>query len=195
MIRLIPRELLSALARKGRIEIIRTLRSFPDRDFTINELARTAGIPVMTAWRATSELRKVGILRTRRLGNSIIVSIVEDPHKLRMLRLISDTDPQRTSALLYAKSLGERSWLRECKLFGSVGRGEHAPGEEVDVAVIYDDAVISENEVRAAAKQTAERVKAETNVTIVPLCIPESEMGRRGGLASELRERETIWKR
>ncbi|MGQ9587492.1 MAG: winged helix-turn-helix domain-containing protein [Thermoplasmata archaeon] len=192
---MISRELLGALARKGRIEIIRTLRSFPGRDFTINELARTARIPAMTAWRATRELKEIGFLRARKVGNSTIVSIVDDPHRLRMLRLIPDTDPQRTSAILYANTLAQHPWLRECRLFGTVGRGEHAPGEEVDVAVVYDDGAVSESEVKMASRQTAEQVKIETNITVVPLCIPQSEMGRRGGLAAELRERETIWKR
>jgi hypothetical protein len=35
----------------------------------------------------------------------------------------------------------------------------------------------------------------ETNVTIVPFCIALREMGRKGGLASELRDKEVIWGR
>jgi len=47
----------------------------------------------------------------------------------------------------------------------------------------------------AAAAGVAEAVRLRTNVTIVPLCVSSKEMGRRGGLASELRDKETIWAR
>lgn len=192
---MMSREFLSVLARTGRVEIIRTLKSYPDKDFTINELARTAKIPVMTSWRAVKELKKIGLVRTRKVGNAISVALVDDREKLRVLRLIPETDPQRTAALKFAEVLGGNPWLRECRLFGSVGRGEHTPGEEVDVAVVYDDSQGTEADAKSVAVDVAGRIKVETNVTIVPFCIALKEMARKGGLAGELRDKETIWKR
>ncbi len=192
---MISRDLLEALARKGRIELIRTLKSFPDRDFTINELSRTARLPVMTTWRAVKELKKLGVVRTRKIGNSISVAITDDRDKLRTLRVIPDTDPQRAAARHYVEVLSREAWMSEARLFGSIGRGEHAPGDEVDVAIVFDDGLVSEQEAKAKAMETAQVVKSETNVTIVPLCVPLKEMGRKGGLAAELRDKESIWRR
>lgn len=192
---MISREFLSILARRGRIEIVRTLRSYTDRDFTINELARTSKVPVMTTWRAVKDLKGIGIIKTRKVGNALSISITEDKENLRTLRLIPDTDPQRVAAKLYAAALAENLWLHECKLFGNIGRGEHAPGEEVDIAVVYDDRSISEDEANVASSTLADRIRTETNVTIVPLCIALKDMSRRGGLAGELRDKETIWAR
>ncbi len=93
-------ELITTLAKKGRIDIIRTLKAFPGRDFTINELAKVSKVPTMTAWRAVKDLKKAGLARTRRFGNAISVSITEDREKLRSLRLVPDTDPQRSAARL-----------------------------------------------------------------------------------------------
>ena len=193
MIDLISRELLRILARKGRVEVIRTLKAFPDNDFSINELARVAKVPTMTAWRSVKELKQAGLLKTRRVGNAVSVRISDDREKQRTLRLIPDTDPQRAGAGQFAKLLGKNHWLKECRLFGSIGRGEHSPGEEVDVAVVYDDGIIAEVDARAAACVIAEAIKAETNVTIAPLFVPNREMTRKGGLASELRDKEVIW--
>lgn len=195
MTELISRDLLVTLARKGRIELIRTLKSFPDRDFTINELSRTAKLPVMTTWRAVKELKKLGIVRTRKIGNSISVVITDDRDKLRTLRLIPDTDPQRAAARQYVQMLGKEAWLSEARLFGSIGRGEHAPGDEVDIAIVYDEDLVSEQEAKAKASEAAQSIRTETNVTIVPLCVPLKDMSRKGGLASELREKESIWSR
>jgi len=190
---MLSKEILEILAKSGRIDLIRTLRAYPDRDFTINELSRTAKVPTMTAWRAVRELKKAGFIRTRKVGNALSLKITDDRERLRTLRLIPETDPQRGAALSFASRLGEKPWLRECRLFGSIGRGEHAPGEEVDVAVVYDDASISEIEAREAASELTKAVLAETNVAIVPSIIARKEMGRKGGLAAELRDKEVIW--
>jgi predicted nucleotidyltransferase len=188
-------ELIGILARKGRIDIIRTLKAFPDRDFTINELARISKIPAMTTWRSVKDLKKAGMVKTRRFGNAIGVSITEDREKLRVLKLVPETDPQRSAARLFATRLSQRAWTSEFRLFGSIGRGEHSPGEEVDVAVVYDDDQISEADAKSEASFAADEVKSETNVTIMPLCIAKKDMARKGGLAAELRDREVIWRR
>lgn len=192
---MLSRGTIEILARRGRIDIIRTLKSYPERDFTINELAKTAKVPTMTAWRAVRELRKSGFVRTRRVGNALSVKITDDREKLRVLRLIPETDPQRTAALSFASKLGHNPWLVECRLFGSIGRGEHSPGDEVDVAVVYDDTATSEEAAKAAGADLAKAIGTETNVTIVPFTVALKEMGRKGGLAAELRDKEVIYKR
>jgi len=195
MITVISRDILCTLARRGRIEIIRTLKSYPARDFTINELARAARIPTMTAWRAVAELKSAGFVRARKVGNATVVSITEDRDRLRTLRLIPETDPQRVAAVAFAERLAEHAWVSECRLFGSIGRGEHAPGEEVDVAVVFRDDEVSEEIARTKARDLAETIRLETNVVIVPMCVPSKEMSRRGGLAAELRDKEIVFRR
>lgn len=195
MIHVLSVDFLKTLAKRGRVEVIRTLKAYSDRDFTINELAKAAKIPTMTAWRAVKDLKKVGLVRTRKVGNATSVSITDDKDRLRTLRLIPETDPQRMAARLFAGKLAENGWLEECKLFGTVGRGEHSPGEEVDVAVVYDDSKVTEADAKEASTSVAGSLKSETNVTIVPLCIAQKDMARRGGLGSELRDKESIWRR
>lgn len=192
---MLSRELLEILAGRGRIEIIRTLKAFPERDFSINEIARASRIPPMTAWRSVNELKKSGLIRTRRVGNATCVRLTEDKDKLRALRLIPDTDPQRVAARLYSERLSNHSWLKECRLFGSIGRGEHSPGEEVDLAVIFDESITTESEVKTASAEIALQIREETNVAIAPLFVPQKDMARKGGLAAELRDKETIWER
>lgn len=188
-------ETIRILARRGRIELLRTLRAYPDRDFTVNELARFSGIAPMTTWRAVAELKRAGFVRTRRVGNAMIVRITEDRDALRILRLVPEADPQRSAAKAFAELLRELPWPRECRLFGSISRGEHAPGDEVDVAVVYDDSMVSELEARKTTSEIAQRVKADTNVTIVPLCVAARDMARKGGIAAELRDKEIVWQR
>lgn len=190
----LSRDLIEVLAKSGRIEVLRTLKAYHDRQFTVNELARTAGAPPMTTWRAVKELKAAGLVRTRKVGNSLAVSLTDDPAALRVLKAVPDTDPQRAAARSFATGLADRPWLVECKLFGTVGRGDHRPGEEVDVAVVYDDGTPEET-AREESARVAEEVLKATNVKVVPLCVARSEMGRRGGLGSELRDKETIWER
>jgi len=192
---MISAELIGILAKKGRIELIRTLKAYPDRDFTINELAKVSGVPTMTTWRAVKELKKSGFLKTRKVGNAVSVAITDDREKLRTIRLVPETDPQRSAAILFARRLGQNEWVDECRLFGNIGRGEHAPGDDVDVAVIYSDTSMSADQAKEKASEFALEVKSETNVSVVPLCISSKDMSRRGGLASELRDKEIIFRR
>lgn len=192
---MIDQELLAVLARRGRIELIRTLKSFHDRDFTINELSRVSGIPTMTTWRAVNEFKALGIVKVRKVGNARAVKITRDQGKLRILRLIGDTDPQKAAAKEFASGVSELGWGVQCRLFGPIGRGEHLPGEEVDIAVVFDDQAVSEHEAKAAALAIASEIRKETNVTIAPLCISVRDMGRKGGIAGELRDKEIIWSR
>lgn len=195
MIHVIPRDILAILAKKGRIELIRTLKAYPEKDFTINELARLARVPVMTAWRGVKDLRKAGIVKGRRIGNAISVSITDDRELLKMLKLIPETDPQRSAAIDFSRRIGESGWVDECKLFGTVGKGIHAPGEEVDVAVFYDEGAVTEEQARSSVESLASEIRKETNVSVVPLLIARKDRSRRGGLAGELSDKETIWAR
>lgn len=188
-------DLLKVLAAKGRVEILRTLRAFPEEEFTINGIARAANVPVMTTWRATKDLRAVGLVRTRKVGNATVVSLTSDAEKLRVLRVLPETDPHRDAARMFAHEVSSNPWAEECRLFGTIARGEHVPGEEVDVAVVYDGEEAEEGIVRASVEDIANSVRAGTNVTIAPLCIEKKEMGRRGGLAAELRDKEILWRR
>ena len=187
------RELLKLLAMRGRVEIIRALKSFPDRDFTINELARVSGVPVMTTWRAVGDLGRMGIVKAKKVGNARAVRITRDDELLRMLRLVEDTDPQKAAAKAFASRISSQTWGVECRLFGSISRGEHLPGEEVDIAVVFDETRASEQEAKSSTQAIAREIKDETNVSVVPLCISVREMARKGGLASELRDKEVIW--
>ncbi|MEM3049859.1 MAG: hypothetical protein QXT42_03945 [Thermoplasmata archaeon] len=65
----------------------------------------------------------------------------------------------------------------------------------MDVAVVYDDSMVSELEARKATSEIAQRIKADTNVTIVPLCVAARDMARKGGIAAELRDKEIVWQR
>jgi predicted nucleotidyltransferase len=192
---MMDQELLVILARRGRIDIVRTLKSFPDRDFSINELARASGVPTMTTWRAVNELKGAKVIKVRKIGNVRSVRITSDGSKLKMLRLVEETDPQKASARMFAHQISKNDWATECRLFGSIGRGEHIPGEEVDIAVVYDERLATEETVKEVVAQVARRLHEETNVTVVPLCVSMKDMARRGGLAAELRDKETVWAR
>jgi len=187
------RQLLEALAKSGRIEIVRTLKAQHDRSYTINELSRASGVPVMTTWRAVKELKVVGLVKTRKIGNAIAVTLSEDRELNRILKLLPEADPHRAVAEAFSRELSLNDWLVECKLFGAVGRGEHGPGEDVDVAVVYDDTKVSENEVQDMTAATAEKMKERSGMTVVPLCVSAKQMSKKGGFASELRDKETIW--
>lgn len=187
--------LISALARSGRIDIIRTLKQYPERHFSINELARTSRIPVMTCWRAVKELQEQGLVDIEEISNSKIISLISTPDLNRLLRQIPDSDPHRYAGMQFSKNLQNVPGILEARLFGRVAKGDHTPDSEVDIAVVYDDITISREDVAAHIDRIAKEIQMLTGVDISPHLIRKDHLDQGRGFAAELRDKETIWKR
>jgi len=188
-------EQISALARRGRIDIIRTLRQYPDRNFSINELAKVSRIPVMTCWRAVRELTGIGLLKVRKIANSSIVSLNITPELMRLLRQISDSDPHRYAALMFARQIGRLPGIVEARLFGRVAKGDHTPESEADIAVIFEHIKISQEDASAHADRIAKEVESLTGTRISPHLVRKDHLDQGRGFAAELRDKESLWRR
>ncbi len=123
----------------GSRQMLETLLRFPKRQFTINELAREAGVPFASAWRLVRRWEPAGIIETGRVGKSVTVKL----HKSEFLDVVASlleisVSPQAFTANALGDVLaGERS-IKEAYLFGSVARGEEKLTSDVDVALLAE---------------------------------------------------------
>lgn len=74
MIQISP-PLLQSLGKRGRLKVLDILVKYPGRAFTINELAREAGVPAMTCWRTVREFGSLGIVRIDTIGKAFAVRL------------------------------------------------------------------------------------------------------------------------
>lgn len=187
--------LISALARRGRIDIIRTLRQNPNRKLSINDLSRASRVPIMTCWRATKELEQLELLEIERVANSSIVTLRMTGDLMRFLRQIPDSDPHRYAAIQFSQRMEEVPGISQTRLFGKVAKGDHAADSEADIAVVYDHMMISSEDATAHIARIAHEIESTTGTRVVPHLVRMDHLEQGRGFAAELRDKEILWKR
>jgi DNA-binding Lrp family transcriptional regulator len=130
-------EALQLVKYAGSRRVLETLLKFPERRFTINELAREAGVPFASTWRLVKRWEPAGIIETGRVGKSITVKLHESEYLDSIASLLKiSTTPQAFTARALKDLLAKEKEVREAYLFGSVARREERPESDIDVALL-----------------------------------------------------------
>jgi hypothetical protein len=157
------------LGKAGRVETLDFFLAHPRRRLTINELARTAKLPVATAWRAVQDLSDLGLVLVDRIGNAAIVRLNEGSPATRALQALEVPDPQ-TMAFESFREHVRRSVPRvTVSLFGSVDRGDAKPSSDVDAHVVYGHSGHSKRTVEDACASACVKVLDEYRIVVSPL--------------------------
>jgi len=122
---------------KGSKQLFEVLFKYPKREFSINELAKTAGVPFASAWRAVRRFEKAGVVETGKLGGSVVVRFHDSEFTgliARMLRL--SVSPQAFTVKKLKELLGKSPFVKEAFLFGSVARHQEKLQSDIDVAIL-----------------------------------------------------------
>lgn len=79
---------LSTLARRGAVEVLTALLREPNREFAVRELADEVGVPAMSCSRILRDLHALRVVRRRRVGRALAVSLeTESPTTDFLVRL------------------------------------------------------------------------------------------------------------
>jgi predicted nucleotidyltransferase len=119
--------------------MLETLLAFPKRQFTINELAKEAGVPFASAWRLVKRWEPAGILETGRVGKSVTVRLHKSEYLDSIVSLLKiSTTPQAFTANALKGVLAKEKGVKEAWLFGSVAKGEEKRASDIDVALLVE---------------------------------------------------------
>jgi DNA-binding Lrp family transcriptional regulator len=121
----------------GSRQLLERLLKFPERRFTINELAKESGVPFASAWRLVKRWEPAGIIETGRVGKSVTVKL----HKSEYLDLVASllkisVSPQAFTVRALKEMLEKENGVKEAYLFGSVARGEEKLASDIDVTLL-----------------------------------------------------------
>lgn len=161
---------MNALLQAGRIPILLALREGRPRR-SINELARNAGVPVATCWRAVQDLKHLGLVLIEKHGNVSLVSLNPSSPAVPRLLALQIPDPHRMAFESFERRLLRRLPKLRVRLFGSVARGQHSPESDVDVLVEYQGAGYPRRLVERAAFDCVEEVTDEFLIAVVPMIV------------------------
>jgi predicted nucleotidyltransferase len=124
------------LSRKGSGKLLSTLLKSQKRKFSINELAKEAGVPFGSAWNILQEWERFKVVEMERIGRTNAVSLGGGPHLEAAKKLLSiEVSPQRASLDGIASFLADKG-VKSAFLFGSVAEGREIAESDVDIALV-----------------------------------------------------------
>jgi predicted nucleotidyltransferase len=156
--------LLPLLRSRLQAELLTLVLLSPGREWTLTELARRVGASVSSAQREVARSEQAGVIASRRLGNTRLVSVADSPLTVPLTELLLRSFGPRQ---VLAEELAGVNGIEAVYLFGSwaaryAGEEGRAPAD-LDVLVIgHPDRDVLDD----AAQRAGARLAREVNVTI-----------------------------
>ncbi|MCI0504413.1 nucleotidyltransferase domain-containing protein [Candidatus Micrarchaeota archaeon] len=130
-------EAIQLIKYKGSRKLLETLVKYPKRQFTINELAKEAGVPFASAWRLVRKWEPAGIIETGKVGKSVTIKLHKSEYLDSVLSLLKiSMSPQAFTVRALRDLLAKESSVKEAYLFGSVATGKEKPMSDIDIALL-----------------------------------------------------------
>jgi predicted nucleotidyltransferase len=179
------------LKRRGIVEV---LLRYPDREFTINELSRLAGVPYASAWRFVKGCEESGIVFLKRIGNYNVCRLNPGSPFLKDIEnaLKSRPTPQKAVMESLIREIRKIGDIERLVLFGSVSRNEERPGSDVDVALIVKKKTAA---TKNAVTDIVDKVMEKSRMNIVPIILTERDVEGKGQFSEEVRKGVVLYER
>src|SRR3989338_2031217 len=130
-------EAFELLTYNGARQLFETLRYYPKRQFSINELAKTAKLPFTTTWKLIQKFERAQIVDVVLIGKSRAVQYKErSPFSQLILKILAlSKSPQALSIPELKRLLRAKEEIARAYLFGSVARNQEKLESDVDIAL------------------------------------------------------------
>jgi predicted nucleotidyltransferase len=156
--------LLPLLRSRLQAELLAVVLLTPKREWTLTELADRAGSSLSSAQREMARAEQAGVVASRRLGSTRLVTAAESPLTGPLTELLLRSFGPRQ---VVAEELSGMAGIESAFLFGSwaawcAGRPGRAPAD-IDLLIIGDP---DRDELDEAAQRAGARLAREVNVTI-----------------------------
>lgn len=125
------------LSYTGARELFKTLRAYPKRQFTINELSKTASLPFTTTWKLVQKFELAQIVEVSTIGKSRAVRYKKSPYSETISGILKmSASPQALALPELKRVLKAKEGIREAYLFGSVALKKEKLESDIDIAML-----------------------------------------------------------
>jgi len=132
-------EAFELLKYKGAKVLFETLVKFKGRQFTINELGKTAKLPFTTTWKLLRKFEASGIVDTHLIGKSRVVNYKENEFSKLLKKILKlSKSPQQLSLKELKRILKGKKQINAAYLFGSVAIGKEKLESDIDIALLIN---------------------------------------------------------
>ncbi|MFH0817634.1 MAG: nucleotidyltransferase domain-containing protein [Candidatus Micrarchaeota archaeon] len=168
------------LSYAGARELFKTLCAYPKRQFTINELSKTAHLPFTTTWKLVQKFEPAQIIEVATIGKSRAVKYKESPYSKLVSDILKMSVSQQTLALPELKRiLRTKEGIQEAYLFGSVALKKEKLESDIDIAML------TKNKIDASSLIST--IYEKYGVKVVPL-----EFASKGEFEDFLRDKKKV---
>jgi predicted nucleotidyltransferase len=159
-----PPALLPLLRSRQQADLLTLVLLAPGREWSLTELAGRTGASVSSAQREMARAQDAGVVSSRRVGNTRLVTAADSPLTGPLTELLLRSFGPRQ---VLAEELAGQPGIEEAFLFGSwAARYSGQPGPppvDIDVLVIGNP---DRDDLDEAAQRAGSRLAREVNVTI-----------------------------
>lgn len=174
-------------------QVVRLFLKYPNRNFTILEIAKETHIPYATTWRHIQRLDKSGLLSIEKIGEYNVCRLNKKSPLVEKIKAFLELElsPHRLAVEEFIKKAKKIRAIEKIILFGSVARGEEKLTSDVDIALIgrkdknIDDKIID----------ITNEVLEKTRIKIVPILLTKKEVKKETPLSQELNKGEVLYER
>jgi len=163
------------IGKKSKIKILRLLMSDDDRDYCLDDIAKSTGMSCGTIYPSLNELLETRIIIQRKAGRSILYKINKNHILFNKIKELIDMEQK--SLINVAEEFVHRlpkDHVGAIVLFGSVARGEFTEKSDVDIVVVYKDER-AKDEVRSLV----DSMVSSYDVHVVPVFLIQKEIQDR----------------
>jgi predicted nucleotidyltransferase len=160
------------LGSKAKIKILREICKNPNREYTVDDISRTVGIPYGTAHPAVHGLIQTKILNSKKSGHSTLVSLNHSHVLAQDLRTLLKKEGYAYKGIAkeFAKNVSKTK-IRNIILFGSVARGEVLDHGDIDILIIHKSGFQ-----KHGVEQTIRELMERFDVLISPIYISDHDI-------------------
>lgn len=159
-----PPALLPLLRSRLQADLLTLVLLAPGREWSLTELAGRTGASVSSAQREMARAQDAGVVSSRRVGNTRLVTVADSPLTEPLTELLLRSFGPRQ---VLAEELAGQPGIEEAFLFGSwAARYSGQPGPapvDIDVLVIGNP---DRDDLDEAGQRAGSRLAREVNVTI-----------------------------
>jgi predicted nucleotidyltransferase len=135
-------EAFELLTYKGARQLFETLHAYPQRQFSINELAKEASLPFTTTWKLVQKFEQATVIEVGLVGKSRAVKYRESPFSALVVEILRlSKSPQALSLPELTRILRQKKAIREAFLFGSVASNKERLESDIDVALLVSQKI------------------------------------------------------
>jgi len=129
------------LSTKSDVKILRTLFSYPTKEFNENELSRVSGVGQKTVNRAMPKYVSYGILSVRTIGKANVYTLNSRHYIAEQLRFLFRAEEGAKQGLkhMLGEAFQDDKNVISLAIFGSVVKGKEGPTSDIDIFILTRD--------------------------------------------------------